>query len=189
VKEIFQKLVDLNIPDSVFLLLFLIIIFLLFLIARRYRVRPRPRKEFKPRIFEKRPEILKMEGEDTFKEIIINAVRKAGFVYQKELFKNTKEDIVFEVRGLKVEKYIIVGHYWPHDVRIYMPVEEVKKYFERIQSSGSPHIIATNSLGLKQKARDLMEKFNKKFEKPKLFFVSGSSEAQFIQKFKNIIGE
>ena len=129
----------------------------------------------------------KHELEYAFKNIIIDAVHQTYFGEYLGLYRDISNEIIFEVTGREKIKYIIVAHYLSPNKGIYFPSNQLKNHFIKAENLGSPYIIVTNALELTQNAIEALNEFNKKHEKTKLFFIRGTHQTQFINKFKEII--
>lgn len=128
-----------------------------------------------------------IKSEAEFKDIIIKAVHNADFSSYKGLYKYLKDQISFKIEGRTGKKYIILAHYWSPERGMELPSEQIEKYFNEAEKSKITYIITTNALGLTQRAHKVLKEFNRKFEKQKLFVISGCNKEKFIQKFKKIV--
>jgi len=132
-------------------------------------------------------EISQIESEEEFKYMIIKAVHNAGFSHYEGIYSNLKCDILFEIKH-KGLRYVMVAHYWSPQRGANLPSEQIEKYLKKAKESEASYIIATNASGLTQEAKQVLENFNRKFLKPKLFIVMGSDQNEFVQEFKKIVG-
>ena len=190
--NLLKLLITLSLPDLIWIISILFIVILLFFIDKKYKRRIKNLTILAENIkndFErmKKSSFSRIDGEKYYKQLIIDAVHQANFSHYDGLYGSLEEEIRFRIVE-KGKKFILIVHYLDPARTLNFPSEQIEKYLEESETSEVPYIIVTNASGLTQKAKQVLENFNRKLLKPKLFIVMGSDQNELVQEFKKIVG-
>jgi len=131
-------------------------------------------------------EYSKIRNKEEFITLIRDAIYHCHFPHYESNSSLFGRNYGYEIND-REKKYFIIIDFWPLEKGGGFPSEQVEKYFDEVEKSEIPYLVTTNAPKLTQKAQTILDSFNNKFSKPKLFIILGSTKDDFTTEIKNKI--
>ncbi len=137
-------------------------------------------------LYVKEDQFTTINSERDLKYKVRDAVKNADLHYYDINNYFPKGKYISEIKNKNDNIFYIYIEYWNDKRGKNFPSEQVEKFFKIVSASKFPVIIATNALRLTIKAQKILEEFNLKYKKNKLYIITGQTRDAFIEKIKNI---